>query len=394
MISIGEARRIGLAAQGFDKARPHKVDGRQITRTIRALGLVQIDFVNVLVPAQYLVLYSRLGPYDRARFDEVVYRSAEFTEQWAHEASILPVETWPLLRPRVARMRVRPYGFASFMKDNEAYVNWVVDQVRERGPLTAADLPAPEGMERRLPETWAGTIPRVVLEALFVRGTLAIAGRRSNFARSYDLAERVIAAEHHERVIEPPDADRELIRRAARAYGVATADDLADYYRMPVRDARLRIDELVAAGELEVVQVEGWRGTAYRSPDSRIPRQIAAASLLSPFDPVVWYRPRASRLFSFDYRIEIYTPAAQRKFGYYVLPFLLGERLVARVDLKADRKGRRLVVAAAHLEPDADSATVAKPLAAELRRLGGWLGLESVTVARNNAFERRLAASY
>jgi uncharacterized protein YcaQ len=298
-----------------------------------------------------------------------------------------------LLRPRIARMRVRPYGFDAFLKENDTYVEWVAEQVRERGALTAADLPAPEGRDRRLGETWFKSLPRAVLEALFLRGAIAIADRRPNFARTYDLAERLIAAEHRSHIVQPEDADRELIRRAARAYGIAAADDLADYYRMPLREARPRIAELVATGELEPVQVEGWRGTAYMDATARVPRKIEAASLLSPFDPVVWYRPRAARLFGFDYRIEIYTPAAQRKYGYYVLPFLLGEQLVARVDLKADRKEQRLMVLSAHLEPGANAGEVAGPLGRELGILAGWLGLESVSVARKSAFERRLAAS-
>ena len=404
MISLSEARRIALGALGFDRSRPRKVDGRQISRAIRDLGLVQIDFVNVLVPAHYLVLFSRLGPYDRSRFDEIVYRGGEFTEQWAHEACILPMETWPLLRHRMATFRVRPYGFETFLRENVQYVEWVHAQVRERGRLTAAELTPPDGIARRVrPEAWLGTndpfvtagvaVPRVVLEALFARGRLAIAERRPNFARAYDLAERLIPAEHHGRVLRSEDANRELVQLAAHAYGIGTADDLADYYRMSLREARPRIAELVEAKVLEEVQVEGWRGTAYLDRAARVPRRIDAASLLSPFDPVLWYRPRATRLFGFDYRIEIYTPPAQRKYGYYVLPFLMGDRLVARVDLKADRKEQRVLVLSAHLEPDTDASTVAESLGAELRTVGRWLNLDSVCVARKSAFERSLAAA-
>ncbi len=305
-----------------------------------------------------------------------MYREREFIEQWAHEASIVPVESWPLLRHRRAAFRIRPYGFDSFLQKHQEYVQWVLEQVRARGPLTAADLPEPEGVERRVAEAWFGTVPRVVLEALFARGELAIAERRSNFARAYDLAERVVPVEHRDHLMDREETDREMIRIAARAYGIATADDLADYFRMPLRDARPRIAELAAAGELEPVQVEGWRGPAYLHPEASRPRRIDAVSLLSPFDPVVWYRPRALRLFHFHYRIEIYTPPDERKYGYYVLPFLLGDRLAARVDLKADRKQNRLLLLSMHLEPGVRADEVKQALSGELRELAGWLELE------------------
>lgn len=391
MISISEARRISLAALGFSQSRPSRANATHIARTIRRLGLVQIDAVNVLVRAQYLVLFSRLGPYDRKRFDDVVYRSGQFTEQWAHEASILPVETWPLLRHRMASFRIRPYGYEKFLADNAAYVTEVIQQVRDRGALIPADVKEPEGMARRIPNAWMGTIPRVVLEAQFARGVLAIADRRPGFVRAYDLAERVIPAEQFGRTIPVEDANREFIRQAARAYGIAIADDLADYFRMPMRDARPRIAELVAAHELESVQVEGWKAPAYLHPEAYTPRKIEAAALLSPFDPVVWRRSRASRLFHFDYRIEIYTPESQRKHGYYVLPFLLGENLVARVDLKAERKQGQLLVQSAHIEAGCKPADVAPPLASELRTLASWLHLDTIIVRTNNAFEKTLA---
>jgi uncharacterized protein YcaQ len=232
-----------------------------------------------------------------------------------------------------------------------------------------------------------------VLEAHFGFGALAIATRRANFTREYDLAERVVPAAARAREVSREQAQRELLRRAARAHGVGTAADLADYFRMPVGEARPLLAELVEAGDLLPVRVEGWREPAYRHREARSPRRIAAAALLSPFDPVVWFRPRAARLFAFDHRFEIFVPQAQRRWGVYVLPFLLGERLVARVDLKADRPGRRLRVLAAHLEPGDDADEVAAPLAAELRTLAGWLDLDRVTAGRRGALARPLAAA-
>jgi uncharacterized protein YcaQ len=398
-ISISEARRIALASQSFSRPRPtRRVTARDVARTIRHIGLLQIDYVNVLIPAQYLVLFSRLGVYDRSLLDEVVYRRREFTEQWAHEASILPIEIWPLLRYRMDEHRVRPYGFEKLMTRHPEYVASVLDAVRTKGPLTAADLastslPKPEGLPDRLGEAWFGTGQRAVLEAHFGRGTLAVAERRPNFARAFDLAERILPAEHHGRRIDADESRRELLRLAGAAHGIGTAADLADYYRMPIPQARPRLKELVDSGELHQVRVEGWRDPAYLHRDATIPKKINAAALLSPFDPVVWFRPRATRLFNFDYRIEIYLPESKRVWGYYVLPFLLGDQLVARVDLKADRRQRRLAVMASHIEPGADPGVVSQALATELTTLARWLDLDSVTVERRGKLARPLAAA-
>jgi hypothetical protein len=392
-LSLAEARRIALAAQGFDRPRPRiPIDADHLRRTIRQLGLLQIDYVNVLTPAQYQVPFSRLGPYDRSLLDDLVYRSREFTEQWAHEASILPIESWPLLRHRMESHRVRPYGFDGFMNANPDYVDWVVDQVRTRGPLTADQIPEPEGTPRRIPGAWH-TVPRAVLEAHFGRGVLAVADRKPNFARAYDLAERVIPSEHWRSVLPGDEAQRELLRRAACSMGVATRADLADYYRMPVRTTSGHVAELVEAGDLRVVQVEGWKEPAYLHRSAHLPRRISACALLSPFDPVVWYRPRLAKLFEFEYRLEIWIPSAKRRWGYYVLPFLLGDRLVARVDLKADRTERRLLVLAASAERDADEGSVAEALASELRVMADWLGLDSVVIERRGSLARALAAA-
>jgi uncharacterized protein YcaQ len=393
-LSLSEARRIALAAQGFDRPRPSgRVAARHLDRLIRRLGLLQIDSVNVLVRAHYQVPFTRLGPYDRTLLDDVVYRRGAFTEQWAHEASIVPVEHWPLLHHRREALRVRPYGFESFLEERPEYAARVLEEVRGRGPLGAEDLPEQDGIERRIEGAWY-TVPRAVLEAHFGRGLLAVAGRRADFSRLFDLAERLIPPEHHGRAVARDEAQRQLLLLAAKAHGVGTADDLADYYRMPVPEARPRLAELVAAGALRIVRVEGRREPAYLHPEARLPRRSDAASLLSPFDPLVWYRPRVARLFDFEYRIEIYVPGPRRRWGYYVLPFLLGERLVARVDLKADRPRRRLLVLAAYLEPHARPGPVASALAAELESWARWLDLDGVTVADRGDLARPLAAAF
>ena len=255
-----------------------------------------------------------------------------------------------------------------------------------------SDVPDQEGITRRIPGAWY-SVPRAVLEAHFGRGVLGVADRRPDFTRVFDLAERIIPSEHHGRAVGRGEAQRELLCRAARAYGVGTADDLADYYRMPIRETRPRLAELVEAGELREVRVEGWRQPAYLHPEARVPKRIEAATLISPFDPLIWYRARVARLFDFEYRVEIFVPQAKRRWGYYVLPFLLGDRLTARVDLKADRTRRRLLVLAAHLEPHSQPEPVAHALAAELRTMAGWLGLESVVVERRGDFARPLAAA-
>ncbi|MCC6389833.1 MAG: YcaQ family DNA glycosylase, partial [Bryobacterales bacterium] len=360
---------------------------------IHRLGLLQLDFVNVLLPAHYLVLYSRLGMYDKGLFHDLVYRRREFTEQWAHEASIVPMSSWPLLGHRRETHRVRPYGFEQFLHSYPHYVARVLDQVRLRGPLTAEDIPETEGVPRKIPGGWHSSVARAVLEAHFGQGRLAVADRRPNFARAYDLAERIVPPHHYQRRAETHAAQRELLEKAALACGIATAADLADYYRMPAGAARPRISELVSAGVLLATAVEGWKETAYMHRDAMLPAGAGCASILSPFDPLVWYRPRLQRLFAFDYRIEIFVPAARRRWGYYVLPFLLGERMAARVDLKADRAASTLQVLSSHLEPGIDPGETARSLSAELQTLAMWLGLVSVRVHGRGIPARALAAA-
>ena len=365
---------------------------RDVASTIRRLALVQLDYVNVVVPSHYQVPFSRLGPYDRSLLDKLVYGSGEFTEQWAHEASIVPTETWPLLRYRRDEHRARPWGFDNFLRENPEYVARVLDQVRSRGPLRADEMPVFSGTARELDHAWFRSVPRAVLEAHFGRGALAVAKRESDLARRYDLAERVIPAEHHARSVDRAEAHRQLLLQAARAHGVGTLADLADYFRMPVRDARPRLGELVAAGALREVRVEGWHAPAYLHPEAK-PARIQARALLSPFDPVVWFRARTTRLFGFDFRFEIFVPPPKRRWGAYVLPFLMEDRLAARVDLKSDRVGRRLVVLGAWVERWADRSAVAAALAAELRAWVDWLGLEKVAVGRRGDLARALAVA-
>lgn len=393
-LSRDEARRIALRAQGFHRPRPSgRIDVRHLRRVFADLGLIQLDFVNVVVPAHYQVPFSRLGPYDRAALDDLAYRRREVTEQWAHEASLVPADCWPLLAERRRNHRPRPWGFERFLETNPDYVERALDAVRERGPLLAGDLPHPENGPQRLEHAWFGSVRRAVLEAHFGFGRLAIADRRSDFSRVYDLAERVIPAEHLERRVSAEEAGRELLRRAARACGVATAGDLADYFRMPAAEAKPRLAELVEAGELTEVRVEGWNGTAYLHPAAVLPRRIVAAALISPFDPLIWSRLRTARLFEFEHRFEIFVPQTRRRWGVYVLPFLLGDRLVARVDLKAERTAGRLRVAAAYLEEGSDEGQVTDALAAELRQIARWLGLGEIAVARKGDLARALGAA-
>lgn len=392
-LSLSEARRAALAAQGFDRCRPStRVDRRHIRGVIRQLKLLQLDFVNVLIPAHYLVLFSRLGAYDTERFDRLVYGSREFTEQWAHEASVVPVEYWPLLAHRREDFVPWPNSPIMKVKKRSKYLSHILEIIEERGPTTSAELPPLPGPARR-PGDWHRSVPRWALEYHFGYGMLAVANRLPNFQRVYDLPERLIDEPHFGTRYERDEAQRRLLLDAATACGVATMHDLADYFRMSPRDAKPRVDELVAEGKLREVSIDGWPQPAYVTDRLRIPRRIACTSLLSPFDPLVWFRPRAERLFDFHYRIEIYVPANKRKWGYYVLPFLMNERIAARVDLKADRGNRTLLVPAAHAEEDIDVDGTIAALAAELRALADWLGLERVRVSRRGTFARGLAAT-
>lgn len=384
-LSVGEARRLALASQGFGGPRPAERPGwRDLRRVVKQLGLLQIDSVNVLVRAHYLPLFSRLGPYDRADFDAKTYRrgASALFEYWAHEASLLPIEVHPLLRWRMARARNMDGIYkrlAEFARERRAFVEGVLAEVAARGPISAAELGR---RERRSNGWWSWDEGKLALEYLFWAGLVTTATRRGAFERVYDLTERVMPRAIREAPT-PTEADaiRALLQIAARALGIATAGDLRDYFRLPVPETRRAITELVESGVLTKVVVKGWANEAFLYGGASITRRIEARALLAPFDPLIWERSRTERLFDFRYRLEIYTPSAKRVHGYYVLPFLLGDRLAARLCLKADRAGSTLEVRTAHGEEGVDRGAVAEALHPELRLMAEWLGLERISVA-------------
>ncbi len=378
--SLAAARRIALAAQGFADPRPAAVpDRRHLARILARTGLLQIDSVSAVVRAHYMPLYSRLGPYPLSLLDGAANgRKRSLFEYWAHEASLLPVATYPLLRwrmERAGRGEEMYGGLAKFGRERAAYVEEIFRTVAERGPVAASDLDGQKGTGG----WWGWSDAKHAFEWLFWAGRITTAHRRG-FERFYDLPERVLP----DQVLRlptpsPADAHRELLRIAARAHGIGTVACLRDYFRLSPADVKGRIEELVEEGELLPVRIEGWNKPAYLHRGARIPRRIEARALLAPFDPLVFERSRTENLFGFRYRIEIYTPAEKRQYGYYVLPFLLGDRLVARVDLRADRPAGILRAHAAYAEPCAPAETAAA-LFEELKQMQGWLGLERIEV--------------
>ena len=386
-----QARRIALAAQGFADPRPTgRVDIRHLRRVIDRVAILQVDSVNVLERSHYLPVFARLGSYPRDLLDEATHQRRELFEYLFHAASYSTSEVLPLLRPRMEA--IESWGrIRDVMRDHPGYVERVYEEVAERGPLSSADLDDPG---RRTGPWWGMGKGSSALEWLYVKGRLAISHRPSSFAKVYDLAERVYPRGFFDGALIDRDTsvrNRTLI--AARAHGIGTVADLADYFRMGVVDVRNQVKRLVAAGSLLQVEVEGWREPAYLHPESRIPRRVRARALLSPFDSLIWYRERTERLFGFHYRIEIYVPKPKRRYGYFVLPFLLGEDLVARVDLKADRQAGVLLVQGAHLEPGSSATAVTGPLTAELELMAAWLGLGAVQVRPNGDLAPRLARS-
>ena len=382
-----QARRVALGAQGFGTPRPPgRVDVRHFRRVLDQVGLLQLDSVNVLERSHYVPMFSRLGPYDRAAFDRWTVSSGELFEYWGHEASLIPVERHPAFRFRMDEMK--PWGSVRRLIDEcPGYIEDVLAQVAVKGPLTGADLE--DAGERGGP--WWGYAPgKHALEWLFASGRVT-AYRSQTFGRRYDLPSRVVPSS----ILEMPAPDRTeayrtLLVDAARHHGVGTVSDLADYHRLHKPTARPILESLAAEGLVTPVAVDGWRHPAYLHPDATIPRRASGTALLSPFDSLIWNRDRVERIFGFRYRIEIYVPKEQRQFGYYVLPFLLDGDLVARVDLKADRKGRRLLVQAAHLEPGHEASRVVPPLTAELHAMMEWLGLDETVVADRGDLARSL----
>lgn len=394
VLTASQARRIALAAQGLAAARPPgPVTRRAFRKLVAHLGLLQLDSVNVFARAHYMPPYARLGDYDRQILDlEAWGKKPSLFEYWGRQASLLPLATQPLWRWRMAEgtdpHRRRKTGLSEFYKVRKGYVDEVLAEIRRRGPVTGGDF-APEGPRKS--GWWEWSEGKIALEWLFRAGFVSVKTRRG-FERVYDVTERVIPAE----VLDAPtptkaDAQREVVRIAARSMGVFTASDLADAFTLYVADAAARASELTEAGELEAVQVRGWRGKTWMVADAKIPRQLRGATILSPFDPLLRDRDRTERLLGVRYRIGLYTPAAQREHGYYVYPFLLGERIAARVDLKSDRKAGRLLVQEAHLEAGADPEEVVPELAAELASAARWQGLGDVAVMKKGDLSAALS---
>jgi uncharacterized protein YcaQ len=376
-LSTAQARRIALVAQGFRDPRHTTPTMRTLSRTLARTGVLQVDSVNVLQRAHFMPLFSRMGPYDV----ELLRRASErrprrLIEFWAHVQAFMPVDLWPVMQHRMDRYRTNP-RWGDWQRSNPRLVARMLEEVGRRGASTARELD--DGAPRdKTNWGWNWSEARKALDYLFLVGDLAIASRNSAFECVYDLPKRVLPPHVLTAPTpEPADAHRELVRRAAMSHGVGTEQCLRDYFRMEVAEVKPAIRSLVDDGELLPVTIEGWKRPAYLHRDATLPRRVRARALLSPFDPVVWERERTQRLFGFRYRIEIYVPAPKREYGYYVLPFLLGDRIVGRVDLKADRKSGRLLVLASYAEEHAPPET-AHELAEELRDLASWLKLDDI----------------
>jgi uncharacterized protein len=388
-LTVAHARRIAVAAQGFNEPTPQgPVTRAHLRRLVSRIQVLQLDSVSVAVRAHYAPVFSRLGPYDRDVLDRAAWAHSArsprlLVEYWAHEAALMAVDDWPLMRWRMRQYRHGRWG-THIVKANPKLADKIVAAIADIGPSSAGQIEAHLATAPRGPRgDWWGSRSdtKWVAEALFAAGTLTTA-TRVGFARHYDLAERVLPAEVLAREVTEDDAVRELTLRAATALGVATEADIRDYFRLGAGQAKPAIAGLVADGELERVEVEGWSNPAYLVAGQTIPRRDRGTALLCPFDPLIFFRPRVERLFGFHYRIEIYTPADKRQYGYYVWPFLLDGELVGRVDLKADRSADALHVVGAFVEDGRTPSRVAEPLAKELQTMAGWLGLAGVTVGK------------
>jgi uncharacterized protein len=385
-LTAAQARRVGVAAQGFHEPAPRgPVSRAHLRRLISRIQVLQLDSVSVAVRAHYAPVFSRLGPYDRDVVDRAAWSHSArsprlLVEYWAHEAALMSVDDWPLLRWRMREYTGGRWG-KEIVKKNARLVDDVVAAVAELGPSTAGQIEAHLGAEQRGRKGpwWDRSDTKWVTEALFAAGVLTTA-TRVGFARHYDLTENVLPPEVLARTVDDDEAIRELTLRAATALGVGTEADIRDYFRLGAGQIKPALAKLVADGELELVEVDGWKAPAYLRVGQIVPRFQRGTALLCPFDPLIFFRPRVERLFQFRYRIEIYTPAPKREFGYYVWPFLLDGQLVGRVDLKAERPADALNVVGAFAEPGQDAGRVATALAGELRSMSSWLGLGDVTV--------------
>ena len=395
-LSADQARRVAVAAQGFAEAKPAgAVTRAHVRRVVSRIQVLQLDSVSVAVRAHYAPVFSRLGPYDRDVVDRAAWsHSAKsprlLVEYWAHEAALMAVDDWPLMRWRMREYTHGRWG-TEIVKKNAKLAENIVAAVAELGPSTAGQIEThleSEPRGRKGP-WWDRSDTKWVAEALWSSGVLTTA-TRVGFARHYDLTERVLPPEVVAREVDDAEAIRELALRAATALGVATEADIRDYFRLGAKQLKPAIAALVAEGELEPVEVDGWRAPAYLRAGQLVPRRDRGTALLCPFDPLIFFRPRVERLFNFHYRIEIYVPQPMRQFGYYVWPFLLDGKLVGRVDLKAERASDALNVVGAFTEPGQTPAQVAPALAAELRAMASWLGLAHVTVGERGDLARAL----
>ncbi|MFN8226232.1 MAG: crosslink repair DNA glycosylase YcaQ family protein [Mycobacterium sp.] len=395
-LSVAQARRIALAAQGFHERKPSgPVTRAQLKRLIARIQVLQLDSVSVAVRAHYAPVFSRLGGYDRDLLDRAAWSHSArsprlLIEYWAHEAALMAVEDWPLLRWRMREYADGRWG-REIVRKNRRLADDIVSAVADRGPSTAGQIEShleAEPRGRKGP-WWDRSETKWVAEALWSSGVLTTA-HRTGFARHYDLTERVLPPEVLARQVDDGQAVRELILKAAGALGVGTEADLRDYFRLGAAQVKPALAALVAAGELERVTIDGV--PAYLLAGQKIPRADRGTALLCPFDPLIFFRPRVERLFGFHYRIEIYTPAAKRQYGYYVWPFLLDGELVGRVDLKADRAAGVLHVPGAFTEGGRDRRRIAAALAAELASMAEWLGLQGVRVGDRGDLAGALAA--
>ncbi len=395
-LSSAETRRLALGSLGFGARKPKRAGKAHVRATATRLSAIQVDSVNVLARAHYLPTFSRFGPYPMSALDDLAHGKREMFEYWGHAACFLPIEMYPLMR---WRMRGQVEAWAGLDAKRRSFIEAVYREVAERGPISAGEISI---AGKSTGPWWGWSQGREAVEYLFRQGRLAVAGRR-NFERLYDIPERVFPETVLATAIEERDAKKELLVRATRAMGVGTAKDIAQYFHVDGWWDRLTpsgrrrpsslqplFDELVEAERLELTRVEGWKQPAYVIPGAQIPRAVDTSAIVSPFDPLMWERKWTKAVFGFDYQIEIYVPAPKRVHGYYVLPFLMGDRFAARVDLKADRKSSTLVVHSAYLENGRDAGDVAAALARELRSMAAWLSLEKFAVARKGTLATAL----